>query len=75
MCTTSPGVTLLFHFVGAEVAEVAETVGGFTMIPFLLLSLLSMAAGSESDVINAGSDVINVQLAESELDGTAADDR
>ena len=65
-------MTLLFHFVGAEVAE---TVGGFTMIPFLLLSLLSMAAGSESDVINAGSDVINVQLAESELDGTAADDR
>ena len=58
MCTTTRGVTLLFDFVGAEAAMVR----GFTMMPFLLLSLISLVAGS---------DVINVQLDESELDGTA----
>ena len=58
MCTTTRAVTLLFHFVRAEAAMVR----GFTKMPFLLLSLLSVVAGS---------DVINVQLDESELDGTA----
>ena len=51
-------MTLLFDFVRAEAAMVR----GFTKMLFLLLSLLSVVASS---------DVINVQLDESELDGSA----
>ena len=58
VCTKTRGVTLLFDFVGAEATMLRE----FTAMLFLLLSLLSLAAGS---------DVINVQLDESELDDSA----